>query len=55
MYDYDGLLLLLRKMIYLAHYDVEQKHGEDERSAYLFLFWVRVQLVPYLEDSEGGD
>jgi len=53
LYDYDGLLLLIKKMICLAQYDAEQAHGEDGRSAYLFLYWVRIELVPYLEDVKG--
>lgn len=53
MYDYEGLILLLRKMIMLAHEDTEQATGEDGRSAYLFLYWVQIELVPYLEGTKG--
>jgi hypothetical protein len=53
LYDYDGLLLIIKRMIVLARYDEEQAHGEDQRSAYLFLHWVRRYLVPYLEDIGG--
>jgi hypothetical protein len=50
LYDYDGLLLIIKRMVTLAQYDYETAHGEDGRSAYLFLYWVRTCLVPYLED-----
>jgi hypothetical protein len=55
MYEYEGLLLLLKKMICLAQEDTEQATGEDGRSAYLFLYWVRIELVPYLEDTKEGE
>jgi len=53
MYDYEGLLLLLEQMVWLAQCDVRRARGMDNYSAYLFLYWAKVELVPYLEDVKG--